>query len=314
MKRNTTARHSRSSRVPASVPVTVADAQLQERARALLGCEIAFIHNASFRRPSIERSILSSAPASATEKGRIPRTPDGTPAYFAQLYSTPLLTAEEEQHLFRKMNYLKYRANQLRAGLDPIRPDAVVVSQIEERLAQAVEVRAKIISANLRLVVSIARRFVDDTNGFDELVSDGNLTLMNAVEKFDYARGFRFSTYATHAIQRDFYRQCRRRRTDRARYLRGIDELIADAPDDEPDPIAGEQFRRYQKLLGLIQDELDEREQFVLAMRFGLDHDAGPQTLQVIGAQLGVSKERVRQLEIRAIATLQRVAQVEPPA
>jgi RNA polymerase primary sigma factor len=306
--------HRRTPRRPANSTVKPANSQLQERARRLLGCEIAFIHNPSFRRPDAAQTIAASTPALAPETARMPRMPDGTPAYFAQLYSTPLLTAEEEQHLFRNMNYLKFRANQLRAGLDPICANAAVVSEIEDRLAQALEVREKIISANLRLVVSIARRFVDDNNGFDELVSDGNLTLMNAVEKFDYARGFRFSTYATHAIQRDFYRQCRRRRTDRARYVRGIDELIVDAPDDEPDPVVGEQYRRYRKMLELIRSELDEREQFILAMRFGLDHDAGPQTLQVIGAQLGVSKERVRQLEIRAIATLQRVAQVEPLA
>jgi RNA polymerase primary sigma factor len=284
---------------------------LKDRAQRLLGREIAFIHNPSFRRATTARMILVSAPLPIPDTTRLPRIPEGTPAYFADLYSTPLLTQGDEQHLFRKMNFLKFRANQLRAGLDLSHPTERVVTEIEQRLAQAAEIRESIIRANLRLVVSIARRFADAHNDFDDLVSDGNLTLMNAVEKFDYARGFRFSTYATHAIQRDFYRQCRRRRTDQTRFVRGIDEFIADAPDDETDPLVAEHFRRYGMLLELIEGELDEREQYVLTMRFGLDHDAGPQTLQTIGTRLGVSKERVRQLELRAIDTLQRVARAE---
>lgn len=288
-----------------AVPVK---ASLKARTLALLDREIAYIHNPSFRRSEAVRSYLQDDPV-AVPAGRVMEPPAGIPAYFAELYATPLLTADQEMRLFRCMNCLKFRANTLRSELDLRRPAATVVTRIESLLRQATDVRERIVTANLRLVVSIARRFADQNNEFEDLVSDGNLTLMKAVEKFDYARGFRFSTYATHAIQRDFFRQIRKRRNDLARCLRGVDDFVAETADErESKAAATEHFRRYAKLLSLIDRELDEREQFVLAMRFGLDHDEGPQTLQVIGKQLGVSKERVRQLEIRALQTLQRVA------
>lgn len=283
-------------------------AGLSERVERLLAGEIAFIHNPEFCRAGADRRILEDDLPELVPAVRPDGHNESSPAYFAQICEVPLLTANVERQLFRKMNFLKFRANQVRVGLDPVDPDAAAIAEIENRLAEAGRVRDRIISANLRLVVSIARRFVDDQNDFDDLISDGNVTLMNAVEKFDYSRGFRFSTYATHAIQREYYRQIRRRRVDRSRFVHGVDKLIAEASDEEVHRPAAESFLRYRKLAELMADQLDEREQFVLAMRFGLNTEAGPQPLRVIGLELGVSKERVRQLEQRAIAALQRVA------
>ena len=207
------------------------------------------------------------------------------------------------------MNYLKFRANALRSALDPHHADLWSIEEIERLLTLALEIRDRIITANLRLVVSIARRFTNEVNSFDDLLSDGNLTLMRAVEKFDYSRGFKFSTYATYAIQRDLYRQRCRRQDDCARFVPGVDEFADDSGSTEEQAAAADEHdTRSRKLLALMQAELDERERYVLAMRFGLGDADMPQTLQQIGDQLGVSKERVRQLETRALEKLKQHA------
>ena len=117
------------------------------------------------------------------------KAPKGLPPYLASLYEVPLLDREQEAHLFRKMNYLKYQANRLRDAIDPARARTADLDEIERLQEEALAVKNQIIRANLRLVVSIAKRHVGPSNNFFELVSDGNMCLIRAVEKFDYARG-----------------------------------------------------------------------------------------------------------------------------
>ena len=238
------------------------------------------------------------------------KVPKDAPPELASLYSVPLLDKEQEQHLFRQMNYLKFRANALRSALDPHSADQRSIQEIERLLRLAMEIRDQIITANLRLVVSIVRAFTNDFNPFDDLLSDGNLTLMKAVEKFDYSRGFKFSTYATHAIQRDLYRARSRRQADLAQITQSVDDVADDAGNFEEQAAAWDEFsNRCQKLAVLMQAELDDRERRVLALRFGLDDTDTARTLQDIGRQLGVSKERVRQLEARALKKLKQHAE-----
>ena len=94
------------------------------------------------------------------------------------------------------MNYLKYRATELRERDRPDAGPTADLDEIERLQEEALAVKNQIIRANLRLVVSIAKRHVGPSNNFFELVSDGNMTLIRAVEKFDFARGNKFSTYA----------------------------------------------------------------------------------------------------------------------
>jgi RNA polymerase primary sigma factor/RNA polymerase sigma factor len=181
-----------------------------------------------------EKEVLAS-PQRVEQPARKTRLPSGLPSYLASLYQVPLLTREQEAHLFRKMNYLKYKASKLREHLDPARPRAGSMDQIERYYDQSVATKNEIIRANLRLVVSIAKRHVGPAENFFELVSDGNISLIRAVDKFDFARGNKFSTYASWAIMKNFARTIPDEHRYRDRYRTSQSEVFVSTRDDRSD-------------------------------------------------------------------------------
>jgi len=300
----------RSRKTPPATGASRISQALQAQARNLLELDIDFINHEEFAdADSLDRlETILSTDYDHKRKPRVKPSPD-LPAYFARLYETPLLTPQEEHDLFWAMNYLRYRANLLRLSLDAEEPDEMLMREIKRCLARSQMVKDRIVTANLRLVVSLARRFADRYSTFEELVSDGNLTLLSAVRKFDCSRGFRFSTYATHATQRDFYRQLDRRRKNAHRIAGDQNECLSQLGYEEVDeeiPVKS-QALLYRKVMEVFHEELDEREQHIMSARFGINEQASGQTLRAIGSQLGLSKERVRQLQIQAIDKLKEV-------
>jgi RNA polymerase primary sigma factor/RNA polymerase sigma factor len=163
----------------------------------------------------------------------------------------------------------------------------------------------------LRLVVSIAKRHVGGSDEFFELVSDGNMSLIRAVEKFDYSRGNKFSTYASWAIMKNFARTIPDGYKQRDRFRSGSDEMFVAAEDNRSDQYEQESAQQTREAaVERILSRLDEREQKIIISRFGLDHRQEPRTLKEVGAEMGVTKERVRQIEARALMKL-RAAAVE---
>jgi RNA polymerase primary sigma factor len=282
------------------------------RARRLLEARLEYVSDPSFDDPAAVVEILGPRPGPAAgQDSRRPRTPEGLPAYLASLYEIPLLSREEERFLFRKMNYLKYRAHQLRAALDPDRCDAAQLDEIERLQAEALSVKNQLIRANLRLVVSIAKRHVGPSNNLFELVSDGNISLIRAVEKFDVGRGFKFSTYASWAIMKNFARAIPQERERRDRFVTGHEEMFEAAADHRDDEHEHERAAgRVQEAVKGMLGRLDDRERRILIGRYGIG-GAEPQTLEQIGRTLGVTKERVRQIETRAREKLRRMAVVQ---
>lgn len=284
------------------------------RAKAIMELPLDFMPNDQFARIRTEKQrkeVLGPIPPS-DQPGKKSRLPSGLPPYLASLYEVPLLTREQEMHLFRKMNYLKYRASKLRQELTPARPRSGLMDAIEKIYDEAVATKNEIISANLRLVVSIAKRHVSPSENFFELVSDGNISLIRAAEKFDFARGNKFSTYASWAIMKNFARTIpdEHRRQDRFRTSHG--EMFGTTEDIRTDQYLEEssQLQReaqVEKILG----QLDDREQQIIIRRFGLSRGQEPRTLKQVGAELGVTKERIRQIEARALHKLRRAAEVE---
>jgi RNA polymerase sigma factor (sigma-70 family) len=235
--------------------------------------------------------------------------PAGARGYMASLYDTPLLTRDEEAALFRRLNYVKYRATVLRATLDPARLDVPLLDDIELLLAEADRTRNQIWRANLRLVVSIAKRYVNPENCFEDLVSDGNMSLLRAIECFDISRGYRFSTYATWAIRKNFHRAITKRHRDRTRFATVDESLLVAAPDRAAPAGPPQQAGATRHALARLLDRLPDRERLVVSARFGFDAGEHPQTLQQIADRLGVCKERSRQLLLRALGRLQSLAE-----
>lgn len=281
------------------------------RAARIAELPLDFIPNPRFARKGADKAILSPMPESElpTKKAR---RPSGLPPYLASLYEMPLLTREQEAHLFRKYNYLKYKAAKLRSQLDPAQPKSSLMDEIEELQQQAVATKNEIARANLRLVVSIAKRHVTPDQNFFELVSDGNMSLLRAIEKFDFARGNKFSTYASWAIMKNFARTIPGEFKHRDRFRTSQDELFAATQEHRGNPLAeeGAQHQREAQIERILR-RLDEREQKIITSRFGLDHAQEPQTLKEVGASLGVTKERIRQIEARALSKLRQAAQEE---
>ena len=215
-------------------------------------------------------------------------------------------------HLFRKMNYLKYKACKLRDELDVSQPKRGIMDQIEKLYDQSVAVKNEIISANLRLVVSIAKRHVGPVENFFELVSDGNVSLIRAVEKFDFARGNKFSTYASWAIMKNFARTIPDEHRHRDRFRTSNAEMFGGTEDARSDQYEQEtaQFQREAQVERILE-RLDEREQQIIISRFGLNRGHEPLTLKEVGAEMGVTKERIRQIEARALSKLRKAAQEE---
>ncbi len=278
------------------------------RAELLFGEAVDFMDSAEFYKPNADRAILGPPPEVEKKQSRV-KPPPGLPPYLASLYAIPLLTREEEQYWFRKMNYLKFRACKLREKIDPKRPKAKQMDQLEKFLTQANEVKNFLIRSNLRLVVSIAKRHITPTSNFFEMVSDGNMSLIRAIEKFQYTKGNKFSTYASWAIMKNFARSIPQEHKVLDRYRTGNDDVFMQSSDRRGNPFEEElnNQKQHQVIMSIL-DQLDDREKAIILNRYGLVQGTEPQTLEQVGRQFGVTKERIRQLETRALRKLQKIA------
>jgi RNA polymerase primary sigma factor len=229
--------------------------------------------------------------------------------YAHGLGDLPVLTRDEEQRCFRAMNFLKFQVCQLQKSAKT-HPDS------ENRINEAISlesdartIRDYLIYSNLRLVISLVKKYAGPQFSFDELYSEGIVTLMQAVEKFNYLKGFRFSTYAYRSISRSLYHLFIDSQSESTLYVNDDEQLVDHVSQPDRSSTLGEtwwQVKRDQ--LTKLVKRLDRREQLIVRARYALTPRGTIKTFQALATKLRISKERVRQLEQRAVQKLQLMA------
>ncbi len=282
--------------------------------------------------------------------------------YLKEMSRVPLLNGEEELDLARKVDdgrTARHKLAELGKTCEPPRR-----KELENQVEEGLLARDHLIKANTRLVVSIAKRYMGRGVPFLDLIQEGNLGLMKAVEKYEYQRGFRFSTYATwwirQTITRSIADQGRTIRVpvhmvDRIRQLyrqtHEMEQKLGRAPTNEeladaigvpankvdwmvrvswlplslespindededselgmfvedqltPSPMQSTYSRLLSEKVEAVLDTLPPREARILRMRFGLD-DGRSYTLEEVGQKFGLTRERIRQIESKALSRL----------
>jgi RNA polymerase primary sigma factor len=307
----------------------------------------------------VPREDETDAPPAETDGGRRAATSDLVRIYLREIGRVPLLTAEDEVELAKSIEAGLFAEEKLGGGFGLL---GAVHGDLELLVGEGVTAKQRLIEANLRLVVSIAKRYIGRGLVFLDLIQEGNLGLIRAVEKFDYTRGYKFSTYATWWIRQAITRAI----ADQARTIRvpvhmvetinklarvqrqlhqelgreastgeiaaemGLEpervaeiQRIAQEPVSLQSPIGEEEsnlgdfiedadavvpieaaaFIMLQNQLEQVLEELAEREQRIIQLRFGLT-DGHPRTLEEVGREFGVTRERIRQIESKTLAKL----------
>lgn len=322
---------------------------------------------------TVEAAALPKVTPRTRARVRTKRNPDagvtmltGDPVrmYLKEIGKVPLLTAAEEIDLAMKIEAGVAATEELEKaeedGIELERREKRRLSRIEQ---VGLDAKQQLIEANLRLVVSIAKRYVGRGMLFLDLIQEGNLGLIRAVEKFDYTKGFKFSTYATWwirqaitraiadqartiripvhmvetinklvRIQRQLLQELGREPTpeeigeemgltaERVREIQKIsqepvsletpigeeeDSQLGDFIEDDAAvvPPDAASFSMLQEQLAKVLEGLAERERKVISLRFGLE-DGHPRTLEEVGREFGVTRERIRQIESKTLAKL----------
>jgi len=220
-----------------------------------------------------------------------------------------LFTPQEEVHIFRCYNYCKYKVTQLTRMIADSVDRFAVVERINFYKSVALECRNRIIEANLRLVPGAARQHIGKNLTYEELISDGNNSLMVAVEKFDFRRGNRFSTYATWAIVKNYAQSVPRVNQLRKAFRTDSGDLFENVEQNEKKY----KTRLLPRLWRTIEEAIEtlpEKERIAVTYFFGVK--GAPISLQGIAPKLGIrSKEVVRRYKDRGLRHLQEILDSE---
>lgn len=252
---------------------------------------------------------LVMGPMPASDKLAEANPPRGLPAHLAHLWTVPLLTAEQEYHGFRKLNYLKYRSSCLESSLRSCVGCAAMLADLKHLNQAAVEVRNLLIESNLRLVISLAKKYaVSNSLDLDELICVGNAALVRAVELFDFRRNIRFSTYAYHAIQTSIFGAYRKESRVKRRFVANgtatVDSAVSDAGVSDVAELKALEARN--QVIQLME-ALDDRDKQIVMTRFGINRKDNGVAFHVIAKEIGLSTTRTIQLYHRSLSKMQAV-------
>ena len=281
----------------------VSRAIIEERLAQLVRRKVRFIDDELYHQAdaaNVIAQIVAQEELPAETKAEDLRIPRDLPAYLQDLYRTPLLTRGRERALFLELNFHKFQFVTARRKIDPQFARARDLHRLEEIRRRITGVKNRIVQANLRLVVSVARKHLRPGLSLMELISDGNFTLIRAVDSFDTHKGNRFSTYATFALMKGFARSVPEMLSAAHEAVHG-DALLASVPESATPRFAAELANRDE--VHQLMSHLERRERDVIAAHYGLS-EGRPATYEQVGSRMGLSKQRVRQIEQSALAKM----------
>jgi RNA polymerase primary sigma factor len=291
--------------------------QDQTTIRQILSDKCDYVDNEAFDKPRAERMLFDEAPPIAKPDTSwyhplMENTTDSRALGYGSGSGAVLLTAAEERALFLQFNYCRFRACQIvekirEAGDRPIKPQLARDLLHWHRKSEAF--RDQIAQTNLALVLAMAKRTRMGEVDFADLVSEGNMALLRAVDKFDVARGFKFSTYACRAILKAFSRMGVKHSKYRQLFPTDFDPKLerSDYMERKRDDHEDDCVDEIRRIIHENRAELTDIEQEVIEHRFALGEkqkrqgDASPLTLEQVGRIIGVTKERVRQIQNKAL-------------
>jgi RNA polymerase sigma factor (sigma-70 family) len=280
---------------------------IEDRAAHLSRHRVRFIDDPLYHQPDavgVIEQILSQDEL-RSDDANADRIPRDLPPYLRELYRTPLLSPARERALFLKLNFHKFEFVIARRKLDLQSVRRRELDHLETLHQRISESKNQIIRANLRLVVSVARKHLRPGLSLMELISDGNLTLMRAVESFDFHKGFRFSTYATLALVKGFAHSVPDMIARARKAKSGDDSSLVNLADSRQGQLSDQLLDREQ--VQQLLSQLETRERDVILAHYGLK-EGQPSTYQQLGDRMGLSKQRVRQIEQAALAKLRSAA------
>jgi len=303
-------KHQRVQQVKSKRPLGLKD---QATVKRLLADGYDYVHHELFDLPEDEahRQIFDEAPPiqKPDTSWYHPVMDNISEARTQKNVGTVLLTAKEERTLFLQFNFCRFKVAQLRAELaeqDRIDPD--LARQMLHWYRKVENFRDQIAQTNLALVLAMAKRTRMSEVDFADLVSEGNMALLRAVDKFDVSRGFKFSTYACRAILKAFSRSGVKLSKYRQMFPTDFDPKLekSDHQERKRDEHEDDCVDELKHIIQSNRAELSDIEQEVIQHRFAINKeqtspDATPLTLEQVGRIIGVTKERVRQIQNKAL-------------
>lgn len=275
------------------------------------------VYDPIFRRISSEKTLMTALPGERESTIYISNDDSGL-----DMLSPPrhkVLSADEERELFLRFNYCRYRVMKVLRQFAGKRLTIPAAREVLKWAGEALATRNTIVRLNTSLVMAMARRTKTSGVELGDLISEGNLALLRCVDKFDCARGFKFSTYACRAIMSGFARLAAKSARYRSQFPAPYDPALERSDETETRRVdeAEDCVRGLKVILAQNTAELSAVEQRVINARFSLDQPVQPErrgrapTLEQVGELLGVSKERVRQIQNRALKKLRTVVEDE---
>lgn len=296
------------------------DIQLVERAEKLLAANIRVFHHPDYddkeKQKEILRDILNLTDFNALRKKVEYLRKSNLSPEMRPCYEEPLLTREQEYHLFKQMNYFKYRAKSLKIGLNPKRLlSRARIEQIETFLEKAALIRNQIANSNFRLATQILKKDINhfhDAALTEAFLSDAYLDVLKAVDYFDYNLGNKFSTYCTWVIKKNFFRNVKTHQKNADMYNSLDEKIDICASSNDPCELEVEESKEF--VHNLIQKASKDcnvrdakRQVYILEYYFGLNGKE-KHTLEQISEKLGITKERVRQLKEKFLDSMRKTA------